>query len=47
VIGSATGVMWGHSAWPGVVAVLACALGLAVLVALRLRTLAPVAQAER
>ncbi len=47
VIGSATGIMWGHAGWPGVVAVLACAMGLAVLVAARLRTLAPLGQAER
>jgi YNFM family putative membrane transporter len=46
VIGSATGIMWGHAAWPGVVAVLACALVLALLVALRLRKLAPLGQAE-
>jgi YNFM family putative membrane transporter len=47
VIGSATGVMWGRAGWPGVVAVLAGALVLALLVAVRLRTLAPLGQAER
>jgi YNFM family putative membrane transporter len=47
VIGSATGVMWGRAGWPGVVAVLAGALVLALLIALRLRTLAPLGQAER
>jgi YNFM family putative membrane transporter len=43
VIGSATGVMWGQAGWPGVVAVLGGALTLALLIALRLRKLAPVA----
>ena len=47
VVGSATGVMWGRAGWPGVVAVLAGALVLALLIALRLRTLAPLGQAER
>ncbi|MYM37148.1 MFS transporter [Duganella sp. FT50W] len=42
VIGSASGMLWEHAAWPGVVAVLAFALVLALLVALRLRKLAPV-----
>ncbi|MFA9217836.1 MAG: MFS transporter [Sphingomonadaceae bacterium] len=46
VLGSATGVMWGRSGWPGVVSILATALGLALLVALRLRTLAPVGSGE-
>jgi YNFM family putative membrane transporter len=46
VIGSATGVMWGRAGWPGVVAVLGGALGLALLIALRLRKLAPVGQGE-
>ncbi|TFW16446.1 MFS transporter [Duganella callida] len=41
VIGSATGILWGQAAWPGVVAVLAGALALALLIALRLRKLAP------
>ncbi|WP_432382412.1 MFS transporter [Duganella sp. P38] len=39
VIGSATGVMWGQAGWPGVVAVLALSLVLALLVAVRLRRL--------
>jgi YNFM family putative membrane transporter len=47
VVGSATGVMWGRAAWPGVVMVLGAALALALLVALRLRGLAPLAPAER
>ncbi len=47
VVGSATGIMWGRAAWPGVVAVLSCSLLLALLVALRLRKLAPLGQAER
>ncbi|MEO5933735.1 MAG: MFS transporter [Duganella sp.] len=46
VIGSATGVMWGRDGWPGVVMVLGLALSLAMLVALRLRRLAPLGQAE-
>lgn len=47
VIGSATGVMWGHSGWPGVVLVLGAALALGLLVALRLRGLAPLGAAEK
>jgi len=47
VVGSATGVMWGRAGWPGVVAVLSGALVLALLIALRLRMLAPLGQAER
>ena len=47
VVGSATGVMWGRGGWPGVVLVLSGFLGLAWLVALRLRHLAPLGQAER
>ncbi|RFP08623.1 MULTISPECIES: MFS transporter [unclassified Duganella] len=47
VVGSATGVMWGRSGWPGVVLVLSGFLGLAFMVALRLRRLAPLGQAER
>jgi YNFM family putative membrane transporter len=47
VIGSATGVMWGRAAWPGVVMVLGLALSLAMLVAWRLRSLVPLGQAER
>jgi len=37
VIGSATGIMWGRAGWPGVVAVLAGALLLALAIALHLR----------
>ncbi|MES2164452.1 MAG: MFS transporter [Pseudomonadota bacterium] len=47
VVGSATGVMWGREGWPGVVLVLSGFLGLAFMVALRLRRLAPLGQAER
>ncbi|MBP1207597.1 YNFM family putative membrane transporter [Duganella sp. 1411] len=47
VIGSATGVMWGRGGWPGVVMVLGLALSLAMLVAWRLRRLAPLGQAEK
>ena len=47
VIGSATGIMWGRAAWPGVVTVLGAALLLALMVALKLRNLAPLAPAER
>lgn len=47
VVGSATGVMWGRGGWPGVVLVLGFTLTLAMLVALRLRRLAPLGQAER
>ena len=43
LLGSFSGLMWGRSGWPGVVAVLAACLGLALLIALRLRTLAPLA----
>jgi MFS transporter, YNFM family, putative membrane transport protein len=46
VVGSATGVMWARAGWPGVVAVLGAGLGLALLIALRLRQLVPVAPAE-
>ncbi|WP_296001890.1 MFS transporter [Rugamonas sp.] len=45
VIGSATGLMWTRAAWPGVVAMLAVVLTLALLIALRLRTLAPLSPA--
>jgi YNFM family putative membrane transporter len=41
VVGWLTGVVWAHAGWPGVVALLGAALGAAVLVALRLRGLAP------
>jgi YNFM family putative membrane transporter len=46
VVGSATGIMWGRGGWNGVVAVLAAALMLALVVALRLRQVAPVGQGE-
>lgn len=41
IIGSLSGVMWSSGGWVSVVAVLAITLGLALLVALRLRSLAP------
>ena len=41
VVGSLTGVMWGHDGWNGVVGALAVTLGLALVIALRLRTLEP------
>ena len=47
VVGSATGIMWARGGWPGVVLVLSGFLGLAFMVALRLRRLAPLGQAER
>ncbi|MET0265561.1 MAG: MFS transporter [Duganella sp.] len=47
VVGWASGLMWGHSGWPGVVLVLAASLGLGLLVALRLRKLAPLGAAEK
>lgn len=43
VVGSLCGVVWSRAGWPGVVGVLALALGLAVLIAVRLRSLAPLA----
>ncbi|MBA5689495.1 MFS transporter [Rugamonas apoptosis] len=43
VIGSATGVVWARGGWPGVVAVLGAALGVALLIALRLRQVTPLA----
>ena len=46
VVGSATGIMWGRGGWPGVVMVLGAALVLALMVALKLRNLAPLAPAE-
>lgn len=46
VIGSLSGIMWGHDGWNGVVAVLAFILGLALLIALKLRHLAPLGQGE-
>jgi len=41
VVGWLAGVVWGHAGWGGVVALLGSVLGGAVLVALRLRGLAP------
>ena len=41
VIGSLSGLMWSANGWPGVVAMLAVCLGLALLIALRLRHLVP------
>lgn len=43
VVGSLSGVAWSRGGWDGVVALLALALGLAFLIALRLRGLAPLA----
>ncbi|HJU99421.1 MAG TPA: MFS transporter [Burkholderiaceae bacterium] len=45
VVGSATGMVWARGGWPGVVAVLGAALGVALLIALRLRQLTPLAPA--
>ena len=47
VVGSATGIMWGRSGWHGVVMVLGAALLLGLMIALRLRKLAPLGQAEK
>jgi len=44
VIGWLCGIVWAHRGWPGVVALLGSLLGAALLIALRLRTLAPLAQ---
>ncbi len=41
VIGSLSGVVWSRAGWPGVVSLLALALGLAFAIALYLRGLAP------
>jgi YNFM family putative membrane transporter len=46
VVGWLTGVVWGHGAWSGVVAMLGAILALAFGVALRLRGLAPLQPAE-
>jgi YNFM family putative membrane transporter len=43
VVGWCAGVAWEHGQWPGVVALLGTILGIALLIALRLRTLAPAA----
>jgi YNFM family putative membrane transporter len=41
VLGSLCGLLWSGAGWPGVVALLALALALAFLIALRLRSLVP------
>jgi YNFM family putative membrane transporter len=46
VIGSLSGLMWSGGGWPGVVAMLAVCLGLALLIALRLRHLVPLGPRE-
>jgi YNFM family putative membrane transporter len=46
VIGWLAGVAWGLAGWTGVVAVLGCGLAGALLIALRLRNLAPAAAPE-
>ena len=43
VVGWFTGYVWEHWGWPGVVGVLGALLGVAMLIALRLRRLAPAA----
>ena len=45
VIGWGTGYVWEHWGWPGVVAALGALLGVAMLIALRLRYLVPIAPA--
>jgi YNFM family putative membrane transporter len=45
VVGWLSGIVWGHAGWAGVVAILGSVLALAMLVALRLRGLAPLAPA--
>ena len=47
VVGWFTGYVYQHWAWPGVVALLGAILGVALLIALRLRTLAPVPLASQ
>jgi YNFM family putative membrane transporter len=46
VVGWLSGIVWGHAGWAGVVAILGGVLALAMLVALRLRGLAPLAPAS-
>jgi YNFM family putative membrane transporter len=46
VIGWAAGYLWEHGGWPGVVSMLGAILVIALLVAVRLRGLAPLAPAE-
>jgi MFS transporter, YNFM family, putative membrane transport protein len=43
VVGSLCGLVWSGDGWPGVVGLLALALGVAFLIALHLRSLAPLA----
>jgi YNFM family putative membrane transporter len=43
VVGWLCGLVWAHRGWPGVVALLASSLAGALLIALRLRTLTPIA----
>ena len=45
VVGWASGILWAHGGWGGVVALLGVLLGAAMLISLRLRALAPVPQA--
>ncbi len=44
LVGSLSGLMWASDGWSGVVGMLGAGLGLALLIALRLRHLAPLAQ---
>jgi YNFM family putative membrane transporter len=46
LVGSLSGLMWARDGWPGVVAMLAIGLALALLIALRLRRLAPLGPGE-
>ncbi|HAT29495.1 MAG TPA: MFS transporter [Janthinobacterium sp.] len=46
LVGSLSGLMWGRDGWPGVVAMLAFILAAALLIALRLRQLAPLGPRE-
>jgi YNFM family putative membrane transporter len=45
VLGSFCGMMWSAAGWPGVVGLLGATLGIGFLIALRLRSLAPLAPA--
>lgn len=47
VVGWLCGLLWEHGGWGGVVALLGACLGGAMLISLRLRTLAPLAQGYR
>jgi YNFM family putative membrane transporter len=47
VVGWGSGYLWSHGAWPGVVALLGAILVLALVIALRLRGLAPLNPAEQ